>query len=95
MSTELGRQVSIAAAWESYQAEVLRGAPDIQHSEYRLAFWAGAATLFYAIMKHGLDPGEEPTDADVAHMAAIEAEIHRFAETFDAEVMKRRGNLST
>jgi hypothetical protein len=63
---------------------------ELQRDECRLAFWAGAATLFYALMG-GLDPGEEPTEADEAKMKAIDAEIQGFSETFDAEVLKRHG----
>lgn len=80
---------SIAAAWRGYQELVMHPqAPQLQRDECRLAFWAGAATLFYAIMQ-GLDEGTEPTDADMARMDAIHSEIDRFTRGFDDEVLKR------
>jgi hypothetical protein len=85
------KQPSIEAGWRSYRDLVMPpDTPDIQRSECRLAFWAGASTLFYSIMDC-LDPGEEPTDADEARMAAIHGEIDKFCSTFDAEVFKRHG----
>ncbi len=60
----------------------------VQRSEMRLAFWAGATTLFYAIMRM-LDPGKERTEADLAKMDALHKEVEAFARTFDAEVVKR------
>lgn len=65
-------------------------APEAHRADCGLAFWAGATTLFYALIDC-LDPGEEPTEADLAKMDAIDAEIRKFAETFDAEVLKRHG----
>lgn len=65
-------------------------APEIQRAECGLAFWAGAATLFYSILNM-LDEDEEPTADDLACMEAIHKEIERFASTFDAEVHNRHG----
>jgi hypothetical protein len=85
------KQPSIAAGWRSYREMVMHPqVPDIQVAECNLAFWAGASTLFYAIMD-ALDPGEEPTAADLQRMENIAAEIDKFASTFDAEVLKRHG----
>lgn len=82
---------SLAAAWRAYEEMVVHPqAPDIQREECKLAFYAGAATLFYSIMI-GLDPGTEPTDADMARMDAINKEVEQFAATFDQEVFKRHG----
>ena len=81
---------SIAAAWASYERTVIPTQAGMLHrEESRLAFYAGAATLFYSIMK-SLDAGDEPTEADLARMDAIRAEIDGFAAAFDAEVAKRR-----
>jgi hypothetical protein len=90
-SRTIKKQPSITAGWHAYlELVVPPQAPDIQREECRLAFWAGAATLFYAIMQ-SLDPGAEPTEADVARLDAINAEIEAFSATFDAEVQKRLG----
>lgn len=87
------KQPSIAAAWNSYLEMVLPPtiAPGLR-ADLRLAFYGGAATLFYSIL-NALDEGEEPTDADLARMNAINDEIDQFAKTFDAEVLKRHGGM--
>jgi hypothetical protein len=82
----LGKYPSIEAAWHSY--ERLISARDKE--EAQLAFWAGASVLFYAMLRM-LDPGDEPTDADLGKMAAINTEIEKFCSTFDVEVLKRQG----
>lgn len=81
---------SIEAAWRAYKAILLADEPDPAVVEdCRVAFWGGAAVLYYAIMLHGLDPGEEPTDADLARMASVDREVTEFASTFDAEALRR------
>jgi hypothetical protein len=82
----LGKYPSIDAAWKGYVALV--SPTDVEAA--RLAFWTGASVLFYGMLRM-LDPGEEPTDADLAKMDRLNAEIEKFAATFDAEVLKRRG----
>ena len=87
----LKKQPSIAAAWRSYRELVLEGrGSEAARADCYLAFWAGAATLFYSIMDC-LDTGDEPTEADLKRMDNIHNEIERFTETFDAEVLKRHG----
>lgn len=69
----------IAAGWAQYVERVLpANASSVQRSETRRAFYAGADVLFMSIMA-GLDPEKEPTDADMARMAAIEAGLMEFA----------------
>jgi hypothetical protein len=83
------KQPSIAAAWRGYQETVLGpAAPAIQREECWLAFWAGATVLFRALIK-SLDQDSEPTDADLARMEALAAEIDAFEKTFDAAVARR------
>lgn len=92
-SRTIKKAPSIAAGWISYQEMVMRPqTSDVQRAECGLAFWAGATILFYSILDC-LDPGEEATDADLAKLDAIHKEIDAFASTFDAEVLKRHGNL--
>jgi hypothetical protein len=43
---------------------------------------AGSAILFQALLKM-LDPGEEPTDADLDKMDAISKELNAFTAAFD------------
>lgn len=68
----------IERARQGYNAEVIpRDAGTRQRVETRRAFYAGAHILFRSIMTI-LDPGEEPTDRDMAQMSAIAAELERF-----------------
>lgn len=55
-----------------------------QRQQLRDAFFAGAQHLFASIMTI-LDPGEEPTEADLARMESI----HRELETFAGELGRR------
>lgn len=83
---------SIHRAWEAF-ATLMPEPTTPELSRHRqdahLAFWAGAATLFYALMLHGLDEGEEPTAADMDRMNEIHRQVEAFAAGFDAEALKR------
>ena len=70
----------IEAGWESYRQGVLPPhASAVQVSETRKGFYAGAWFLLHHLLGV-LDPGTEPTDADMARMAEIDAELRAFAE---------------
>lgn len=58
-----------------------------QVEECHRAFYAGAAVLFESIMRM-LDPGEEPTEADMARMSAIDKELRDFGRGLDAELLR-------
>lgn len=69
----------IEADWHSYERQVIpASAPDVQRSESRKAFYAGAICLFHSIISM-LDPGEEPTEADLRKMDAIDQELKEYA----------------
>ena len=53
-----------------------------QLHEMRLAFFAGAQHLFASIMSV-LDPGSEPTDADMERMSNIDTELRAFIQDFE------------
>jgi len=85
---------SIAAGWESYRKMIIPAtASSVQIEECHRAFYAGAAILFESIMRM-LDPGEEPTDADMARMSAIDKELRDFGRGLDAEVFSTHPNVS-
>lgn len=64
--------------WDTFREQVLSpDAPEVQLVEMRRAFFGGAAALF-GVMMTRLDPGEEPTEADMAQMQAIDDEIRDF-----------------
>ena len=73
------------AGWESYRLNVLPDeAGEIQIKETRRAFFAGAAIIMETLML-ALDPGDEPTDADMQRMADLQAEIDEFGQAIDRE----------
>jgi hypothetical protein len=61
-------------------------ASEVQLSEMRYAFMAGAQHLFASIIGM-LDAGQEPTDADLRRMSLIDEELARFR----AEMELRHG----
>jgi len=70
----------IEAGGESYRHGVLPPhASVVQVSETRKGFYAGAWFLLNHLMGV-LDPGTEPTDADMTRMAEIGDELRAFAE---------------
>lgn len=78
----------IQSGWATYRSLVIpKDAPAIQVKETRQAFFAGASVLFETLML-ALDPGEEPTDADLQRMAAIQTEIDEFGQEIDMRYLK-------
>jgi hypothetical protein len=71
--TDKGRLIE--AGFASFAHFVIpKDALDIQLRDMRLAFMAGADHLFSSIMNI-LDPGEEPTEADLRRMDLINKEL--------------------
>lgn len=60
-------------------------APQLQIDEMRNAFFAGAQHLFGSIMGI-LDPGAEPTDADLNRLTLIDKELRDFLRTFELNI---------
>lgn len=60
-------------------------APEVQVDEMRKAFMAGAQHLFASIMTI-LDPGEEPTDADLRRIGLIDDELREYADKLMADL---------
>jgi hypothetical protein len=68
----------IEAGWVSFRASAISAdAPEVQLREMRLAFFAGSQHLFGSIMTV-LDPGSEPTEADLKRMENISTELNNF-----------------
>ena len=75
----------LEAGWISYRAIVINPkAPPEQLEECRIAFFAGAQHLFGSVMTT-LDPGSEPTDADMKRMSLINTELDKFITEFKAK----------
>lgn len=62
-----------------------------QLDDMRMAFFAGAAHLFSAIML-SLDDGTEPTDADISKMHLVQEELARFSIELQMRVMPTQGS---
>ncbi len=69
----------IEAGWVGFKTILPPNAPEVQFSEMRKAFFAGAQHLFSSIMV-SLDPEAEPTDADLRRMDNIHGELKEFIE---------------
>lgn len=71
--------------WDSYRREVVPAdAPAIQVQESKRAFYAGARSLFHALVKI-MDPSsEEPTERDMRVMDAIDRELREFVASVTA-----------
>ena len=72
----------LEAGWVSLRlAAIPLDASPTQLEEMRNAFFAGAQHLFGTLMTV-LDPGAEPTDADMRHMSMIDGELKEFIAAF-------------
>lgn len=81
----------IEAGWISLRLHAMPlNAPAIQLEEMRNAFMAGAQHLFASIMT-ALDPGTEPTDADMERMGLIARELEVFGQELELRVAKAEG----
>ena len=82
----------IEAGWIGLRlAAVPLDAPEIQLREMRQAFFAGAQHLFFSIMTI-LDPGSEPTEADLRRMDLIDKELRNFIADFAAKHIETKGS---
>ena len=73
----------IEALWLLFAAGTKIPTGGMQWVESRRCFFAGALTLFEALNRV-LEPGTEPTDADLARMNALAAELARFGKELAA-----------
>lgn len=88
--TENGR--IIEAGWIGLRAmAVPANAPAIQVEEMRNAFFAGAQHLFSSIMTM-LDPGADPTEADLGRMDQIQQELDEFISVYVAKNIPTDGS---
>ena len=69
----------IEALWQMFAGAVEVPPGGTQWIESRRCFFAGAMTLFEAVMRI-IEHGAEPTAADYARVGAIAAELERFGK---------------
>jgi len=74
----------IADAWRDFEIRVIPlDAHEIQRTECRRAFYAGAVSMWSGLLSV-LEPGEEPTAKDMAVMDDLKAEIDQYAKDLQA-----------
>jgi hypothetical protein len=82
----------IEAGWVIFKGLTIPpDASEIQIREMRLAFMAGSQHLFASIMGV-LDPGEEPTDADLRRMDFIHQELEIFRKELELRYEPTKGS---
>jgi hypothetical protein len=82
----------IEAGWLGLRLlSIPQNAPEIQVTEMRQAFFAGAQHLFSSILSI-LDPGSEPTERDLARMSLIDAELQTFIKDFKLRHAQTKGS---
>ena len=97
IATELSTKLAdegklIEAGWAGYRMMVLPpNAPQIQIDECRMAFMAGSQHLFSSIMNI-LDPGADPSTADLRKMDLIDKELRAFGREMQLRVARSKGS---
>lgn len=85
------RGLLIEAGWLALRIAALPvDAPAEQLADQRNMFFAGARHLFASIITI-LDPGTEPTEADLIRMDLIDAELKAFIIEFTAKHLPTKG----
>lgn len=80
---EAGFMIMMAQSWPGAGAQ--------QTLDHRMCFFAGAQHVFASIMTT-LDPGEEPTAADMERLDKIHNELDRFIKEYAAAHLPIQGN---
>lgn len=81
----------IEAGWVGLRlAAIPLDAPAYQLEAMRESFFAGAQHLFAAIMEI-LEPGEDPTTADLSRMQKIDGELREFIQVFELRHFPSQG----
>lgn len=69
----------LAKAWRQFSVKILpAGCSAAQERDMRSAFYAGASSLFTALLNH-VSEGDEVTDLDVSMIAGVHEELDAFA----------------
>lgn len=76
-SIPLRERRSLAEEWDNFSKALLANAPEVQRTEMRRAFYAGAQS-FFGLISGGLDPDHEPTELDVEYVEGLNQELRAF-----------------
>ncbi len=83
----------IEAGWVALRLMAIPpDAPDCQIDEMRNAFFAGAQYLYFTLIST-VDPGDEPTKADLERMDKIEAELNAFIQDYQLRHFPAEGGV--
>ena len=80
----------VEAGFAAFHHLCLKNASPAQVDDMRLAYMAGAEHLFTSIMVI-MEPGDEPTDADLKRMDLINAEITHWRAVLAEKMMPAQG----
>jgi len=72
-------ELSIEAEWKKFCVACFGDISDQQYIDLRRTFYGGVSALYLLLMRM-LDPGDEPTEADLAKMRSIHNELMAFNE---------------
>jgi hypothetical protein len=73
----------IEAEWKKFCLACFGNINEQQYIDLRRTFYGGASALYFALMKM-LDPGAEPTEADLEKMRAFHGELVAFNDDVKA-----------
>ena len=93
ITMKLAREGKILeGGWRAFELIcVAENMPDVQRSDLRIAYYAGCQHL-WASMMGIMDPGEEPTDADMNKMELIDNELKAVAAELKLRLGRSKGN---
>ncbi len=71
----------VEEAWEGFDKSVMPdGASELQRTEMKRSFYAGAHTLFSILMDESDDGDDEPTEENLHMMRDVQADIQQFVK---------------
>lgn len=87
LPTYAGLVLEAADALEAQAKVINPQASKTQVDEMRMAFFAGAQHVYASILTM-LDPGEDPTKADLSRMDALRREMEEFVSAYTARELR-------
>lgn len=69
----------IEQLWRDFCLKCFGNISEQQYIDLRRTFYGGASALYFALMAQ-LDPGDEPSEADLEKMRGVQAELVAFNE---------------
>lgn len=73
------KRASLGDEWEAFRKAIIPKVGQVQREEMRKAYYAGASAVFY-LLTSLMDEGDEVTQADLAYLDSINAELKAFLD---------------